>query len=167
MPEWRKTSEQIDWRAKQPSQVACFSEDLKCWEAWDSTYRHKAKDITPLVAWRREALKEEAPDDIPWKEERAPSSVRRTLKPFQRQRWGNFWERRGEAHMGFSKRIDTILNWIELNRTNGQLNFTASRSGLFSPVNSDCARQFSNRCEICEVSKVVHGNRSDHWPTNK
>ena len=29
---------------------------LKCWEAWDTTYsqyRHKAKDITPSVAWRR------------------------------------------------------------------------------------------------------------------
>ena len=33
MPEWRETTEQIDWRAKQPSQVACFSEDLKCWWA--------------------------------------------------------------------------------------------------------------------------------------
>ena len=36
------------------SQVACFSAGLKCWEAWDITCRHKAKDITPLVAWRRE-----------------------------------------------------------------------------------------------------------------
>ena len=26
MSEWRPTTEQIDWRAKQPSQVACFSE---------------------------------------------------------------------------------------------------------------------------------------------
>ena len=32
-PEWRETTEQTDWRAKQPSQVACFSEDLKCWGA--------------------------------------------------------------------------------------------------------------------------------------
>ena len=30
-------AEQIDWRAKQPSQVVCFSEDLKCWEAWNTT----------------------------------------------------------------------------------------------------------------------------------
>ena len=28
---------------------------------------HKAKDITPLIAWRREALKEEALDDLPLK----------------------------------------------------------------------------------------------------
>ena len=33
-----------------PSQMACFSEDLKCWEAWDTTCGHKAKDITPLIA---------------------------------------------------------------------------------------------------------------------
>ena len=30
------------------------------------------------------------------------------LELFQRQRWGNFWE------MGFSERIDTILNWTGL-----------------------------------------------------
>ena len=35
MPEKRETTEQIDWLARQPSQVACFSGDLKCWEAWD------------------------------------------------------------------------------------------------------------------------------------
>ena len=33
--EWREMSEQIDWQAKQPSQVTCFSGALKCWEAWD------------------------------------------------------------------------------------------------------------------------------------
>ena len=30
---------------------------------------------------------------LPWKDERRPSSVRRTLEPFQRKRWGNFWEK--------------------------------------------------------------------------
>ena len=28
MPEWRETTEQVDWQAKQPSQVACFSKIL-------------------------------------------------------------------------------------------------------------------------------------------
>ena len=37
MPEWSEMTEQIDWREKQPSRVACFSEDLECWEAWDTT----------------------------------------------------------------------------------------------------------------------------------
>ena len=31
MPEWRETTEQTDWRAKQPSQAAYVSEDMKCW----------------------------------------------------------------------------------------------------------------------------------------
>ena len=51
--------------AKQPPQVACFSEDLKCFRAWDTTCGHKAKDITPSKAWRREAWKEEALKDLP------------------------------------------------------------------------------------------------------
>ena len=109
MPEWRKTTDQIDWRAKQPKHVACFSEDLKCWEAWDTTCGHKAKDITPLIACSRKALKERALDDLPWKEERRPSWIRRTLEPFQRQRWETS-ERRSGVHMGFIERIDTILN---------------------------------------------------------
>ena len=29
LPEWREMTEQIDWRAKRPSQVACFSEVLR------------------------------------------------------------------------------------------------------------------------------------------
>ena len=41
-------------------------------------------------------------------------SVRQTLEVFQSNVGGNFRERRGGAHMGFFKRIDTILNWTEL-----------------------------------------------------
>ena len=33
----------------------------------NTTCGHKAKDITPSIAWRREALKEEALDDLPCK----------------------------------------------------------------------------------------------------
>ena len=95
--------------------VACFLKDLKCWEAWDTTCGQKAKDITPSMAWRREALKEEVLDDLPWKGERGPSSIRWTFEPFQRQRWENDWET-GGAHMTFSERINTILNWTELNQ---------------------------------------------------
>ena len=73
--------------------MACFSEDLKCWEAWDTTCRHKTRDITPLITWRRERWKEEALDDFPWKDERGPSSIRQTLEPFQRWHCGNFWDR--------------------------------------------------------------------------
>ena len=69
MPEWREMTEQTDWRTKQPSQVACVSEDLKCWGAWDTICGHKTKYFTPSIAWRREAWKEEALDDLPWKNE--------------------------------------------------------------------------------------------------
>ena len=107
MPKWREMIEHIDWQAQQPSQVACFSEDLKCWEAWDTTCGHKAKDITPLIAWRRKALKEEVLDNLPWKDQRGPSSIRWTLESFQRQHWGNF-ERRGGAHW-----YHLELNWTD------------------------------------------------------
>ncbi len=56
--EWKEMTEQIDWQAKQPSQVACILNNLKCWEAWDTTCVHKAKGVTPSITWRREAWKE-------------------------------------------------------------------------------------------------------------
>ena len=49
--------DRADRWAKHPSQVACISEDLKCWGAWNTTCRHKAKDITPSVTWMRDAGK--------------------------------------------------------------------------------------------------------------
>ena len=73
-------------------------------------------DITPSITRRREAWKEKALDDLPWKDERGPSSVRRTLELFQRQRW-EIAERRGGEYtiIGFSEWTDTVLNWTELN----------------------------------------------------
>ena len=42
--------EQVHW-------VACVSEDLKCWGAWDTICRHTAKDITPSnIFFRASAL---------------------------------------------------------------------------------------------------------------
>ena len=62
-----------------------------------------------------EAWKEEALDDLPWKDERGPSSIRRTLEPFQRQRWGNFWEMGWSAYGLFQAHIYHLeLNWTEL-----------------------------------------------------
>ena len=94
----------------------CFSEALKCWGAWDTACGHKAKDITPSLAGRREARKEEALDDLPWKDERGPSSIRRTLEPFQRQRWGNFSETGWSAYGPFwAHRYHLEQNWAKLN----------------------------------------------------
>ena len=71
---------------------------------------HKAKDITPSIAWRREAYK---------KRKRQTNFLERTREGHRQsdERWNHFKgnvgassERRGGAHTGFSERIDTILN---------------------------------------------------------
>ena len=112
--------------------MACVLEDLEFWGAWNTTCGHKAKDITPSTAWRREAWKEEVLDDWRW-----PSLVlsRKTLLEKTRKRhrqpdeaWKRFKgnvgeasERRDGAHRGFSERIYAILNWIKLNsKTNSR-----------------------------------------------
>ena len=96
MPEWREMSsgnDQLDWRAKRPSQVACVSEDLKCWGAWDPTCTKSQRRITPSIAWRREAWKEEVLDDLPWKDERARAIVSQTnIGTVSKATLGNFWE---------------------------------------------------------------------------
>ena len=86
--------------------VACISDDLKCWGAWNTTCGHEAKDITPLIAWRREA----------WKEKVFTFLKGQILELFQRQCRGNFRET-GQSAYEFSEHIDTILNWAELNWT--------------------------------------------------
>ena len=48
---------------------------------------------------------DEALDDLPRKEEIKPSSVRRTLKRFQRQGWETF-ERQDGKHIVFSERTN-------------------------------------------------------------
>ena len=64
-----------------------------------------------------QAGKDEALNDLPWKDEKGPSSVRvQTNIGIQRQHWGNSWEW-GGVHMGLPKRMDTILNWTDLNWT--------------------------------------------------
>ena len=99
----------------------CYNHFARCiqkalFRTTDTTCGHKANGITPLITWRKGVFKEEVPDDLPWNDERGLSSVRRTLEPFQRQCWGNFWDRVERIiYMCFSKHIDTIfkLNWTE------------------------------------------------------
>ena len=112
MPEWREMTEQIDWWAKQPSQVACFSEDLKCWGAWDTTCGYKARDITPSIAWRREAWKEKALDIflIRTRQGHSQSNTetvsKATLRKLLRDRVEHIWV--FQAH-----RYHLKLNWNE------------------------------------------------------
>ena len=79
-------------RVSQSTEVDCILEDLKCWGAWDTTCGRKAKEIKPSTAWRVEAWKEEALNNLPWKNEKGPLSIRPTLELFQRQCRGNFWK---------------------------------------------------------------------------
>ena len=49
-----------------------------------------------------------------WKDKRGPSSIRWTSKPFQRQRWGNFWETGWSTHGHFRvHRYHPEPNWTE------------------------------------------------------
>ena len=58
-------TEQTDWRAKQPSQVACFKEDLKCGEARDTTCGHKAQGHHTIDRLEERGVEREALDDLP------------------------------------------------------------------------------------------------------
>ena len=116
IPAWREMTEQIDWQSKQPSQMVCILEDLKCWGAWDTTCGPKTNGIAWLISQRREAWTEEALKWSSLKEwDRAivsqtdieiviKGNIEKTPK-----RWG------GTHNIGSSECINTILNWPELN----------------------------------------------------
>ena len=72
----------------------CFSEDLKCWGASNTTCQHKAKDFIPSIAWRRWHQSDEDWNCF-------TGNVGKRL-------------RRSRAHIGISDRIDTILTWTKL-----------------------------------------------------
>ena len=80
-------------------------------EAINTTCWYAAKDVTPPIAWRREALKEEAPDNLSWKVERGPSDEHSNCFKGDIVKTS---EKRGGAYMGFAKCIDTILSWTGL-----------------------------------------------------
>ena len=67
---------------------------------------HKAKDTTPSIAWRREAEKEEALNDLPREDANLPNNIGTVSKA----NIGETPERRSRANMGFPEHIDTILN---------------------------------------------------------
>jgi len=108
-------TEQVDWRAKQPSQAACFSEDLKCWESWDTTCGHKAKDITPSIAWRRKSVKR---GSARWSSlkgrERAIVNQTNIGTVSKATLWKLLRDEVERIIMDFFARIATILNWTEL-----------------------------------------------------
>ena len=52
MSESREMTEQTDWREKQPSQMACVSEPLRCSGTRNTTSGHNTKGITPSIPWK-------------------------------------------------------------------------------------------------------------------
>ena len=96
-----------DFQQGQPSHMASASEDLRCWGAWGTNCRHKAKGITPLIIWRRRAQEEKMLDNLPWKEKKAPLS---------NKHWNCFeliegkardtFERWSGLHMSFPKSVE-------------------------------------------------------------
>ena len=112
-------TDQIDWRTKQPPQVARVLEDVKCWRSsWCSA--HKAKDTTASIFWGREALKEEALDYLPWKERTRENHGRQPDEHWNCFK-GNVWdmsERRAGAHnygLFRAHKCHLERNWTELN----------------------------------------------------
>ena len=74
------------------------------------TCGHKARDVTPSIAWSREALKEEALDDLPSKDERGPSSVTETnIGTVSKATLGKILSDRVESIGAFPSGIDTVL----------------------------------------------------------
>ena len=93
----------------------CLFQMGKCWEAWDTTCRHKAKDITPGGERRGKRkrwmifLKRTREGHRQWD---------KTLEPFQRQCWGNFWETGWSTYGLFrAHRYHPERNWTEPNQT--------------------------------------------------
>ena len=84
-----KGSNQADWREKQPSQVACVSEGLRCWGAWDTICGSISKGTIDHLEERD--VEREVLEDLPLKRREWSSSARRTLKVHN--------------YIGFSERI--------------------------------------------------------------
>ena len=112
MMEWKQMTEQIDWWAKQPSQAACASENLKCCGAWDTkpkTWHYwllggeRSRKRKCLMIFLERMRKGHCQSDKHW-------------NTF-RQHWVKTSDWWGGAHMGLPKPIDTTLNSTELNRS--------------------------------------------------
>ena len=55
----------------------------KYWGAWGTACGQNAKDTPPSFAWRPEAYKKTASDDLLYKDETGSLSMKQTLEPFQ------------------------------------------------------------------------------------
>ena len=104
MPVWREMTEQTQWREKQPSQVACCKE-LETLPAGTKpgTSHHRSPGAERRGKRKRYTIFLE----------RTREGHHQSDEHFKGE-VGETSERRGGAHMGFSKRTNTILSWNEL-----------------------------------------------------
>ena len=90
MLEWRETTEQIHWREK-----VIITSGLHLGQAEVlRRYRHylRAQSQRHHAIDHLEERGVERGSALPWKDERGPSSIRRTLALLPRERWRNFSE---------------------------------------------------------------------------
>ena len=83
----------------------------KCsWNYFSVTGYSGFESTCVQLIWKEEAL-----DDLLWKDKRGSSSIRQTLEPLQRWNWGNCWEIGWSAYGLFqARRYHLELNWTEL-----------------------------------------------------
>ena len=117
MVESMQMTEQLVWLENQPSQMVYAWEDLKCWRTRDTALGHKAKTSSRYGSpWgERRGKRKCSTISLKGQEMAIPSSIRRTLELFQRQRW-EISERRDEAHnreLFRARRYHLELNWTE------------------------------------------------------
>ena len=116
MPEWGETTEQTDWRAKQPSQVACFSEVLKFWEAWDTNLRAQSQWHHTIDRLEERGMQRGSARRSSF--ERTREGHRQSDEHWNRfkgKRWGNVLETGWNAYGLFrAHRYHLELNWTEL-----------------------------------------------------
>ena len=109
MPEWRETTEQIDWRAKQPSQVACVlkTEVLRSLRHWLRAQSHGHHTIDRLE--ERGVEKESARRSSLKGRERAIVN-QKTIGTVSKATLGKTSEGWDGAHKVFTERVNIILN---------------------------------------------------------
>ena len=111
MPEWREMTKQIDWTAKQPSQMACVSKDLKCWGAWDTTIEAQSQRCHTINLLAARGVETGSAQQSSLKrQERAiinQANIGTVLKAMLGKLLKDGWS--------FSECINTTLNWTDDN----------------------------------------------------
>ena len=119
--------------AQQPAQVASFSEDLsEVLRNLRHTCGHTAKDITPSIARRREAWKEEALDDLSLKGRERAIVNQTNIGTVSRATLGKLLR---EVHKDFFRAHRTELNWTVTLGLVGIRNLCSMQDGNYQSCN--------------------------------